>query len=60
MLKIKNKLCPFNKFSVFYNSYLKTFGSHLVYSTCPQCLVPESEEMGDLRCSVFRNSSECL
>jgi hypothetical protein len=29
-LKNKNKLCPFIKLSVFYNSYLKTFWSHLV------------------------------
>jgi hypothetical protein len=31
ILKNKNKLCP-HKFSVFYNTSLKTFGSHLVYS----------------------------
>jgi hypothetical protein len=30
ILKSKNKLCPFNKLSVFYKSCLKTFGSHLV------------------------------
>jgi hypothetical protein len=29
----KNKLCPYKKLSVFYNSRLKTFGSHLVYNT---------------------------
>jgi hypothetical protein len=32
-LKNNDKLCPFKKLSVFYNSCLKTFGSHLVYST---------------------------
>jgi hypothetical protein len=32
ILKNKNKLCPFKKLSVFYNSCLKTFGSYLVYS----------------------------
>jgi hypothetical protein len=30
ILKNKNKLCPLMKLSVFYNSCLKTFGSHLV------------------------------
>jgi len=29
-MKNKNKLCPYNKLSVFYNTCLKTFGSHLV------------------------------
>ena len=29
-MKNKNKLCPYKKLSVFYNSCLKTFGSHLV------------------------------
>jgi len=29
-LKNKNKLCPHKKLSVFYNTCLKTFGSHLV------------------------------
>jgi hypothetical protein len=29
-LKNKNKLCLYNKLSVFYNSCLKTFGSHFV------------------------------
>jgi len=29
-LKNKNKLYPYKKLSVFYNSCLKTFGSHLV------------------------------
>ena len=31
ILKNKNKSCPYKKLSVFYNSCLKTFGSHLVY-----------------------------
>ena len=31
ILKNKNKSCRYKKLSVFYNSYLKTFGSHLVY-----------------------------
>jgi len=31
-LKNKNKLCPYRKSSVFYNTCLKTFGSHFVYS----------------------------
>jgi hypothetical protein len=30
ILKNKNKLCPYKKLSVFYNSYLKTYVSHLV------------------------------
>jgi hypothetical protein len=30
ILKSKNKLCLFKKLSVFYQSCLKTFGSHLV------------------------------
>jgi hypothetical protein len=30
-MKNKNKVCSFKKLSVFYNSCLKTFGSHLVY-----------------------------
>jgi len=30
-LKNKNKSYPYKKLSVFYNSCLKTFGSHLVY-----------------------------
>jgi hypothetical protein len=30
ILKNKNKLCPYKKLSMFYNSYLKTFGLHLV------------------------------
>ena len=33
ILKNKNKLCPYKKLSVFYNSCLKTFGSHLVVIT---------------------------
>ena len=33
ILKNKNKSCPYKKFSVFYNSCLKTFGSHLVQFT---------------------------
>ena len=32
VLKNKNKSCPYKKLSVFYNSCLKTFGSHLVFS----------------------------
>ena len=31
ILKNKNKSCQYKKLSVFYNSCLKTFGSHLVY-----------------------------
>jgi len=31
-LKNKNKTCPYKKLSVFYNSCLKTFGSHLVWT----------------------------
>ena len=31
ILKNNNKSCPYKKLSVFYNSCLKTFGSHLVY-----------------------------
>jgi hypothetical protein len=31
ILKNKNKLCPYKKLSVFYNTCLKTFGSHLVF-----------------------------
>ena len=34
ILKNKNKSCPYKKLSVFYNSCLKTFGSHLVYFLC--------------------------
>ena len=30
ILKNKNKSCPYKKLSVFYNSCLKTFGSHLL------------------------------
>jgi hypothetical protein len=30
ILKNENKLCPYKKFSVFYNSCLKMFGLHLV------------------------------
>ena len=30
-MKNKNKSCPYKKLSVFYNSCLKTFGSHVVY-----------------------------
>jgi len=30
ILKNKNKLYPYKKLSVFYNTCLKTFGSHLV------------------------------
>jgi hypothetical protein len=30
ILNNKNKLCPYKKLSVFYNTCLKTFGSHLV------------------------------
>jgi hypothetical protein len=39
ILKNKNKLCPFKKLSLFYNSCLKTFGSHLVFiaSFATQC-----------------------
>ena len=29
-MKNKNKLCPYKKLSAFYNTCLKTFGSHLV------------------------------
>jgi hypothetical protein len=32
ILKSKNKLCPFKQLSVFYNSCLKTFGSHFVHN----------------------------
>ena len=32
ILKNKNKSCAYKKLSVFYNTCLKTFGSHLV---CP-------------------------
>ena len=31
IFKNKNKSCPYKKLSVFYNSCLKTFGSHLVF-----------------------------
>ena len=31
ILKNKNKSCPYKKLSLFYNSCLKTFGSHLVH-----------------------------
>jgi hypothetical protein len=31
ILKNKNKLRPYNKLPVFYNSCLINFGSHLVY-----------------------------
>jgi hypothetical protein len=34
ILKNKNKLCPYKKLSMFYNSCLKTFGSHLVFIVC--------------------------
>jgi hypothetical protein len=34
ILKNKNKLCPYKNLSVFYNSCLKSFGSHLVCSMC--------------------------
>jgi hypothetical protein len=30
ILKNKNKLCPYKKLPMFYNSCLKAFGSHLV------------------------------
>jgi hypothetical protein len=30
ILKNRNKVCPYKKLPVFYNSSLKTFGSHLV------------------------------
>ena len=30
-MKNKNKSCPYKKLCVFYNSCLRTFGSHLVY-----------------------------
>jgi hypothetical protein len=32
ILKNKNKLCPYKKLSVLYNTCLKTFGSHLVFT----------------------------
>ena len=32
ILKNENKSCPYKKLSVFYNSCLKSFGSHLVYT----------------------------
>jgi len=35
ILKNKNKSCPYKKLSVFYNSCLKTFGSHLVLKEYP-------------------------
>ena len=31
ILKNKNKSCAYKKLSVFYNTCLKTFGSHLVF-----------------------------
>jgi hypothetical protein len=31
ILKNKNKLCPYRKLSVFYNSCLNTFGSHSIF-----------------------------
>jgi len=31
ILKNKNKSCAYKKLSVFYNTCLKTFGSHLVH-----------------------------
>jgi hypothetical protein len=34
ILKNKNKLCPFKKLSVFYNSCLKTFRSPLYVTPC--------------------------
>ena len=33
ILKNKNKSCPYKKLSVFYNSCLKTYGSHLKHGT---------------------------
>jgi hypothetical protein len=30
-VKNKNILCPYKELSIFYNSCLKTFGSHIVY-----------------------------
>jgi hypothetical protein len=33
-LKNKNKSCAYKKLSVFYNSCLRTFGSHLVRLVC--------------------------
>ena len=50
IFKNKNKSCPYKKLSVFYNSCLKTFGSHLVFNgdetgfqTCPStgCVLGE-------------------
>ena len=34
ILKNRNTSCPYKKLSVFYNSCLKTFGSHLVFYRC--------------------------
>jgi len=44
-LKNKNKSCPYKKLSVFYNSCLKTFGSHLV-SFLLSCFIGGSKRNG--------------
>jgi hypothetical protein len=45
ILKNKHTLCPSKKLSVFYNSCLKTFRSHLVYQLLfIQILPPDDEQ----------------
>jgi len=50
ILKNKNKSCPYKKFSMFYNSCLKTFGSLspcMFASLCGFLVVLEEEEDED-------------
>ena len=40
ILKNKNKSCAYKKLSVFYNTCLKNFGSHLLYVYRKKCIIP--------------------
>jgi hypothetical protein len=49
ILKNKNKLSPYKKLSVFYNTCLKTFRSHLVYGKRAQISsMPEENSTASL------------
>jgi hypothetical protein len=54
ILKNKNKLCACKKLSVFYNSCLKNFGSHLVY------IMLIAENLGSLMCMFLCNIKPSL
>ena len=67
ILKNRNKSCPYKKLSVFYNSCLKIFGSHLVYhSVCTlldilwSSILISSKMQHNAGVSLLQNHSTCF